>query len=455
MARYLCALLKHKSEQKLGSKTKTLLNIAGSISPLVALDTHTALQHSEIGINIDVTGCERLFKGESNIVRQLKKKFQKLEFQSRICIAPSLGAAWALSRYSKTPYLLVRQDQLRDALRTLPVEGLRLRADTLSALKEMNLCYIGELLALSQRALHTRFDKELPERLNQALGRIQEILTPLRIQLPRKLSYDFQSPIKNRAQIISISERLLEELMSETQREGEKISQLLIELFPAEGEVRIVKNILLSAPSLRKEHVWSLLKLQLESITFYQPISSISLQSIKTQSLSAEHVHSLTGEHTAHTHSEKQLGELLDTLATHLGANAFHSLQATPSHIPEESFHYEAGEEGKLISLQKNTSVKEHVVQTERPSLLFHSPRPIRAMALLPDSPPFWLSWRNEKYQLLTSIGPERIAPKWWGEDESLFLTRDYFKVQLPEGSWLWIFRHLETSQWFAHGLWV
>ncbi len=455
MARYLCALLKHKSAQTLNINTNALLKIAGGISPLLSLDADTDPQHSEIGINIDVTGCERLFKGEINIIRQLKKQFQKLEFKSRICIAPSLGAAWALSRYGKTPYLLVRQDQLRDALRVLPIQGLRLRSETISALEEMNLCYIGDLLTLSQRALHSRFDKELPERLDQALGRIQEVLTPLRIHLPRKLSYEFPSPVKNRTQIISISEKLLEGLMDETRREGEKISQLLIELFPAEGEVKIVKNILFSAPSARKEHLWSLLKLQLENITFYQAIHRISLHSIRTQSLRAEHTHSVTGEHSAHTRSDKELGELLDTLATQLGANALHALHAIPSHIPEESFHYQALGEGEAISLRKNAAVEENVVQTERPSLLFHTPRPIRAMALLPDSPPFWLSWRNEKYQLLTSIGPERIAPKWWGEDEALFLTRDYFKVQLPEGSWLWIFRHLETSEWFAHGLWV
>ena len=33
--------------------------------------------------------------------------------------------------------------------------------------------------------------------------------------------------------------------------------------------------------------------------------------------------------------------------------------------------------------------------------------------------------------------------------------TRDYFKVQDERGRWLWIYRVLESGDWFIHGLWA
>ena len=65
---------------------------------------------------------------------------------------------------------------------------------------------------------------------------------------------------------------------------------------------------------------------------------------------------------------------------------------------------------------------------------------------------------------MVVAIGPERIGAKWWqekkrersndlGEAESG--TRDYFQVADEAGQWWWVFRILETGQWFMHGRWV
>ena len=44
----------------------------------------------------------------------------------------------------------------------------------------------------------------------------------------------------------------------------------------------------------------------------------------------------------------------------------------------------------------------------------------------------------------------ERITTEWWQGPQ----TRDYFKVQTAAGQWLWVYRQLETSRWFVHGIW-
>jgi protein ImuB len=430
-----------------------LLRIAAGISPLVALDANTHfIDENSIGINIDVHGCERLFKGEANIIRILKKKFQQHGFSSRICIAPSLGCAWAIARYGANPYLIISEHELREALAPLPVSALRINRSTQVALEELNLMRIEDVLTIPQKSLLARFGKDLMRRIYQAVGREQEILTPIPVRQSRRAAHHFNTPIKNRQDILHVTEKLLDALLQETLANGEKIAQLLFELLPEKGETKLLKNIVFSAPSSHKAHIWSLLKTHIEKINTQHDIISIALYSVKQETVRATHPATIEGDESQET-SQKALGELLDTLSAQLGANATHFLCCKASHIPEESFRYQALLPEKRFSHPPQT--KANLVHTSRPSLLFHTPRLIHAMAALPDSPPFWLKWRNEKYQLLCSLGPERIAPKWWGDDERLFLTRDYFKVQLPEGSWLWIFRQLETNQWFVHGLWA
>ncbi|MCB0320538.1 MAG: hypothetical protein KDD60_06380, partial [Bdellovibrionales bacterium] len=173
--------------------------------------------------------------------------------------------------------------------------------------------------------------------------------------------------------------------------------------------------------------------------------------------VSSSHSGSLSQEDPLQNTMGKELGALLDSLSTQLGPRHVHTLHTRASHFVEESFHYRTltQQERPLLLTRSATSLSAHLVQTERPSLLFHSPHPIRAMAVLPDSPPFWLIWKNTRHHIIHGIGPERIAPKWWGDDENLLRTRDYFKVQLEEGAWVWIFRHVDTSEWFAHGIWI
>ena len=53
------------------------------------------------GINLEISGSRRLFKGEENLLQEVKNGFASLGLRSRIAIAPTLGCAWALSRYGK------------------------------------------------------------------------------------------------------------------------------------------------------------------------------------------------------------------------------------------------------------------------------------------------------------------------------------------------------------------
>jgi protein ImuB len=51
------------------------------------------------------------------------------------------------------------------------------------------------------------------------------------------------------------------------------------------------------------------------------------------------------------------------------------------------------------------------------------------------------------------AIGPERICPEWWMEDEAWRSgLRDYWRVETQEGRRLWLFFTPQAPSWFVQG---
>jgi len=210
------------------------------------------------------------------------------------------------------------------------------------------------------------------------------------------------------------------------------------------------KEILLSMPSADAHHLWSLLRTQVERIDMGLGVEWIALRASKTESIAAVGASPLVGKEI--TESKKELGNLLDILAEKLGPESVCRVKCHESYVPEKSFSFVPflgvkERKEKDVAIQPNTT-------SVRPSLLFHIPTYVEVIAALPDSPPSMIKWRGNHYRIVSGIGPERIAPEWWGEDPELMKTRDYFKVQLQSGAWLWVFREAETQRWFIHGVW-
>ena len=52
-------------------------------------------------------------------------------------------------------------------------------------------------------------------------------------------------------------------------------------------------------------------------------------------------------------------------------------------------------------------------------------------------------------HRLCFAVGPERIAAEWWTGHNK---TRDYFDVEDDTGRRMWVFRVMETANWYLHG---
>ena len=424
---------------------------AYSFSPIVSPDPlpagSTALgAYRWCGLVLDISGSERLFGSDRQLAQRVHDALRELHIGARVAAAPSIGAAWALSRYHQESVCAASPAEHREMLAALPVPALRISPDVEAALLEVNICRIGELLALPRSAIMTRFSIEPLTRLDQALGREKEVIVPVRPHRPIKVSRSFEYPLLSCEITKQAAREMLAEILTALERLGRKLRCLTLEVRAAEGPAT-VKNIVFSAPTSNGRHIWKLLDNALEQLTARGGVSACTLACAQDEYFPPESSSHLP-EDTAEA-PDYQFGELLDILKLQLGEQQVRTLKTAATHIPERSFSYEP-----LREPVRSSNGEAPLVNADRPSVLFPVPEPIRTMAILPDSPPVRLEWREHLYDIMTGIGPERIAPEWWRgtkQEEA----RDYFKVQLSTGIWLWVFRTAQEQQWYLHGMWA
>ncbi len=401
------------------------------------------------GANLDLSGCEKLFDGEVNLLREMSTALAAFCPEHQIAIAPSLGAAWAFSRFGKKRLCIVSKQHLRKAVGNLPLAALRLEPKILSSLEDLNLSLVEHVLSIPRRSLLSRFGPELLKRIDQILGVVEEPLRAAEFATEMKAEKIFTGPVLQLEAIEVTAKKLLGKLLERLAMDTQKPAHLVLEVQTVQCPPRR-KEILLSIPSAEEHHLWSLLRTQIERLDMGLGVERIALRVSKTQRITAVEESPLVEQ--KENESTKELGSLLDIWAEKLGPESVCRTKLHESYLPERSFSF-APFLGVKERKEKDVGVQPNTTDV-RPSLLFHIPTFVEVIAALPDSPPSLIKWRGNHYRVVNGIGPERIAPEWWGEDRELMKTRDYFKIQLQSGAWLWVFREAETQRWFIHGVW-
>jgi protein ImuB len=147
----------------------------------------------------------------------------------------------------------------------------------------------------------------------------------------------------------------------------------------------------------------------------------------------------------------------VDLLAHRLGTARIHRMQLVETHTPEKRFESIRAASVSERSSMNARSLADARGSDDRPSLLLDRAEPIRVVAMAPQGPVVSLSHGGQTLRIITSIGPERIAPRWWltGADDHTAPARDYFKLQDERGRWWWVYRKVGASKWFVQGMWA
>jgi protein ImuB len=404
------------------------------------------------GFFLDVTGAAHLFGGEEKLLADLAARLQRnFGLPARLAVADTPGAAWALSRFHKTPSCVLPSGQEAAALSPLPIAALRLAPDTRATLRRLGFKTVGSLLDKPRAPFAARFPIELLRRVDQALGRIDEPLVPI-VAPPvyHALRYLIE-PIFTHDAIIAHANRLMATLVHVLSRDDVGARALRLCLYNVDGAVETI-DIGLTLPTRNVSHVARLIALKLEALAATCD-AGFGFEAIGLAVICAEPMPARQTEFTSVSEDDnrtERCASLIDALRQRLGPNSVRRFEPVASHLPERA--------EVLPPIDGEAAAWPEPEQKPRPLLLLPHAEPADVTALIPDGPPRRFSWRGVTYDVTGAQGPERIGAEWWRHREPK-PTRDYYLVEDSTGHRFWLFREglygRETTQaqWFVHGL--
>ena len=193
------------------------------------------------GLWLDVTGCAHLFGGEATLLGDLLARLNRFGHAARAAIADTPGAAWAAARFIDDPQgagIVLASKAARDHLIPLPVAALRLPAAMAAELQRLGLRRVGDLLPMPRTSLARRFGCLLADRLDQALGLLDEPLSPRRSVALHQARLAVAEPLLTAEGIAEALRRLLRRLCRQFDAEQVGARRLELALYRVDGTVQ-------------------------------------------------------------------------------------------------------------------------------------------------------------------------------------------------------------------------
>jgi protein ImuB len=430
-------------------------------TPHVALDrSHAPAAGGALWL--DITGCAHLFGGEAELRADLCARLRRQGLTAAAAIADCPGAAWALARFGAPERAIVLPDGAGVALARLPVAALRLDPELVAMLERLGLARIESLYPLPRRALTARFGEVLLTRLDQALGRVAEPISP-RPPLPaHRAELVFAEPLIEARSLAALTGRLLAQLCAGLELAGLGARRLTLALYRVDASL-VGVGIGTSRPCRDRRQLERLFAEKLERIDLGFGIERAILAADVVEPLRPEPI-AWRQMGAGDLDQARDLAPLVDRLSNRLGGRAISQLVPQASHLPERAQRrvpalLDAIGPGRPLPFPERRRQGD---VPSRPLRLLARPEPIEAVAPLPDEPPVLFRWRRAVHRVARVRGPERLAPEWWRtpEVDPNALTRDYFAVEDTEGGRFWLFREglyltgaATLPRWYLHGL--
>jgi protein ImuB len=333
----------------------------------------------------------------------------------------------------------------REALAGLPVAALRLPPEIIQDLRRLGLRRIGELYGLPRAPLAPRFGELVARRLDQALGLVEEPISPRRPPEPKQVRRAFAEPIQAPEDLHRGTRLLLDRLCTLLERQGLGARQL--ELCCYRVDCRVERVVIgTSRPNRDAGHLMRLFARQIETIEPDLGIEIMQIKALASEALVPDQLD------FAGSGPGDPAAPLIDRLANRLGTANVLRLVPFASHVPERAMR-------AVPALVAPSALGNWPEGRPRPIRLLAWPDPVEVMAPVPDDPPLTFRWRRVVHRVRHAEGPERIAAEWWrepdvaGEEE----TRDYYRVEDESGRRFWLYRRgLYRAdippRWFLHG---
>jgi protein ImuB len=419
------------------------------------------------GLLVDVTGAAHLFGGEEALLADVAQAFMWHGLTTRAALAPTAGAAWALSHFGRQAAILAPDDDPLRLLGDLPVAALRLDDDVLRVLRRLGVKRLGELAGVSgvgddpvaeaaaRDALRRRFRNHRSPaanpllRLDQLLGRVPEPLLPVIARAMPLVTRRLMEPIRHRSLLDQVVSDLANAMVRTLEARGEGARRLELALWRVDGEV-LMRRIELAAATRAAAHITRLFAARLDDVDAGFGIEMVQLRASWSESLAL----SQTDLDAAAEDHGTALAACIDRLTVRLGPKAVTRPVARASHIPERAQAWQS-------PLTPVPIGQGQLAFHARPLKLLDRAEPIAVLYASPDGLPQRFRWRGAVHEVTRAEGPERLAPEWWRERSTTRL-RDYYRIEDAAGRRYWIYRsglagdgRGGVPDWFLHGLYA
>lgn len=430
-------------------------------SPVVAISDADALA-------IDLTGVAHLHGGEDRMAARLVRLLARLGVTTRIGIADTAGAAWALARHAtspRAPVAALPPGGGLEALAPLPLAALRIDDAAQELLRRLGVDTVGQLAALPRAPLVRRFGRAVTDRLDQVAGRVAEPLNPVVVSLPIAVEQRFAEPLLTAEPIAHWIAQLVPRLCAALSAAGRGARAVALAATRVDGAVQVIR-IGHARPTRDPAAMLRLLLRQVERIDPGFGIEGLALHVLRADPLGAE---ALAGDLACGT--EPDLAPLVDAIVARIGARRLWRTRPEQSDVPERSVASAAplADVAPPPAPLRREDVRR--LDARAPDHPWHPrwPRPARllrrpervdeVMAGLPDDPPARFTWRGERHRVVRGDGPKRITGEWWHRPAERAAVRDYYVVEDEAGRRFWLFRRgdgerAETGDlsWYIHG---
>ena len=395
----------------------------GRYSPWVAVD-------GDDGVLLDITGCAHLLGGEASLLADLETRLRPLGFRVRAAAASNPAAAWAWARFGRGGVLASARGER--AVLELPVAALGLDAATVAGLERLGFKRVRDLEAVPHAPLATRFGTAPVERLHRLMGRMSVPFTPLAPPARHAVRLAWAEPLGTHEGVEAALGEALTRLAGELARAQEGARHLRLDLARLDGAVHRLE----ARTARASRDAGALARLfgdDLDGLDLGFGVECLRLAAVATERLTARQLEAGGGEDDGDGDGAGvAAARLIDRLSGRLGPERVRRLVPCDSHLPERASRLVPAREAAVDG-------GPWPERGPRPLRLLAEPRPVGAVAAVPDGAPRRLRLDGGLQAVIAAEGPERIAPEWWREPDAA--TRDYHRLDLADGRRLWVRR--------------
>jgi protein ImuB len=456
-------------------------------SPCVALEEGAEPE----SLLLDISNLAHLLGTDAELAGRVAGFFTDRGYRIQIAVADTVGLAWAVAHFGQRGARSEEREEegggrkaeggislrpppsafpLRPTLDDLPIESLRISADTADLLRELGIEHVAQLLPLARESLAARFGDELLRRLDQLTGAAAEVIMPHRPLAPLAAECVLEYPTTDRAAITHILAGLVDQIARQLASRDEGAVLMVCQLGCADGQA-VPLRVGLLEPSASARQLMELISLHLETVAPRSEITRVEVRVATVGRLGQRQRELFAQQWPSDPH---QLALLVNRLSSRLGYRQVVRPQLCSSPLPERAVRYvpvtgepalaggRAGRRGKAEGgrgkLTSHSTFRlppfsRSSLLAPRPLLLYPEPQPLEVMCVAPDGPPqcVWLGGCGCgcRQRVMRHWGPERIETLWW---RGRSVRRDYYRIAVESGSHLWIFRRLADGRWFLHG---